>query len=98
MITVDVNQLTAAIRETTAFELPGMTEGTRYLYDAVYSRMAQDEPVRLSGLDFGAFESGDITSLTELYTEVFEKNERAAYEIISELRGITPAHSRVSFI
>ncbi len=72
MITVSTKNLVEAIREADAFELPHMNEGTAYLYNSVYSRMVRNKEVRLSELDFDAFEPEDVDSLKDIYTDVFE--------------------------
>lgn len=98
MITVSVKNLVEAIREADAFALPEMNEGTSYLYDMVYRRMSNGQDVMLSELDFDAFEPEDIDSLTDLHSDVFEKNHYAAGGIVSTLRSLAPASKAVAYV
>jgi hypothetical protein len=87
-----------AIREADAFALPDMTAGESYLYDTVYSRMSKGHDVRLSELDFDAFEPEDIDSFSGLYSDVLERNHCAAGGIASTLLAITPASKAVAYV
>jgi hypothetical protein len=93
-----MKKLTNELRKAKKFKLPTMTEGTMYLYDNIYQKLLRDEEVRLSQLNFDVFEYEDLTALTDLHTDVFEKNERKAYGIITELSKIEPVHNAVSFV
>ena len=44
-----------------------------YLYDKVYCRMSSGHDVRLSEIDFNAFESEDIDSFRDLYSDVLRE-------------------------
>ncbi len=98
MITVSTAQLLSAIAEANAFKLPDMNEGTEYLYNTLYTRLSQNIEVKLSDIDFDAFESDDIDSLNGIHTDVFERNHYAAGGIISTLRKLTPACKAVSYV
>ena len=98
MITVSIKQLVSAIAEADAFSLPGMNEGTSYLYDTVYRRMSKGDTVRLSELDFDAFEAEDVDSFSDIYSDVFERNSYAASGISSALRSMTPASKAVAYV
>jgi len=98
MVTISIAKLFEAIGEADIFGLPDMTAGAQYLYDDIYQRLLRDEEIKLSEIDFKAFTFDDITSLKDLHTEVFEKNERTADSIASELRKIAPVYNAVSFV
>ena len=98
MIAVSVKNLVEAIRKADAFTMPDMTAGENYLYNTVYSRMSKGHDVRLSELDFDAFEPEDIDSFSDLYSGVFERNHRAGNGIASTLRAITPASKAVAYV
>ena len=98
MITVSVKNLVEAIREADAFALPDINEGTNYLYDKIYRRMTRGHSVRLSEIDFGAFEAEDIDSFSDLYSNVFERNHYAASDIASTLRSVAPASKAVAYV
>ena len=98
VITVSVNNLVKAIREADAFRLPDMNAGTAYLYNDVYRRLAQGEDVKLSGIDFGAFEPEDVAAFSDLYSDVFENNHCAVGRIASALRAMTPASKAVGYV
>jgi hypothetical protein len=98
MITVSVKKLVEAIRESDAFALPDMSDGVSYLYDAVYHRLSAGNDVRLSELDFGAFEPSDVDSLSELHENVFERNHNAAGRIAGTLRATVPASKAVAYV
>lgn len=98
MITVSIRNLVEAIREADAFSLPEMNDGVSYLYDKVYSRMSKGHDVRLSELDFDAFDVDDIDSFNNLHTDVFEKNCYAADGIASTLREVSPICKSVGYI
>jgi len=92
---VDLSLLTIAVRNVPDFVLPEMDEGTRYLYDTVYQTLAQGEELRLSDINFDAFELHDIGSLDDLYNGVLGKNGYSANNITSTLRQVEPV-SRVA--
>ena len=98
MIKISLKQLASAIAEADAFKLPDMNEGTSYLYDTVYRRMSRGEPVRLSELDFDAFETEDVDSLNDLYSDVFERNGYAAHSLACTLRSMAPASKAVAYV
>jgi len=98
MITISITKLIETIGEADIFGLPDMTNGTQYLYDAICQKLLRDKEIKLSEIDFGSFDSDDIMLLKDLHTEVFEKNERTVYGIISELRKIAPSYNAVSFV
>jgi hypothetical protein len=79
-----------AIEEADAFVLPEMNEGTRYLYDNVYNTLACGNEVRLSGLDFDAFELDDIIELDDIYEKYLEVPEERAGSIRRSLWGLPP--------
>ena len=97
MITVDTRNLVEAIREAEAFKLPEMNEGTDYLFENLYRGLSRGEEVRLSNLDFNAFEEADLKSLNNLYS-VFEKNCYTAREIASTLRETVPVCKAVAYV
>ena len=98
MITVNVKKLKEALVKVNEFRLPEMTAGTEYLYDRLYRKLSLDKDVRLSELDFNAFTDDDVDSLSDLYTNVFERNEDKANGITSELRRIKPEYKPVCYV
>jgi hypothetical protein len=90
MVQVNIAGLVAAIQKAPPFSFPEMNEGATYLFNLVYNHMANDNAVRLSELDFSAFEAEDINSLADLYNDVIEKNNHHADSIASTLRKIDP--------
>jgi hypothetical protein len=98
MITLSIEQLVSAVTEADAFKLPDMSEGTAYLYNSVYRRLANGGTVKLSGLDFDAFEPEDVDSIKDLHAGVFEKNSYAADGIASILRTIAPVSKAVGYV
>lgn len=98
MIEVSVKQLMSAIAEADFFKMPEMNEGTSYLYNAIYSNLSQNKDVKLSEIDFDAFEADDINCLNDLHSDVLEKNHCAAIGIISTLQQITPICKAVGYV
>lgn len=98
MITVSTKNLVAAIREADGFKLPDMNKGTGYLYNDIYRRLTRGEDVRLSEIDFDAFEADDLDSLNDLHSDVFERNYYAANSISSALRTIVPVCKAVGYV
>jgi len=98
MVTVNTRDLVEAILEADAFKLPDMSKGTGYLFDNLYSRLSRGEDVRLSSLDFDAFEQEDIEAVNSLYSDVFEKNCYEASGIASALRETVPACKAVAYV
>jgi hypothetical protein len=88
----------SALTEADAFKLPDMTDGTAYLYNSVYRRLARGEDVRLSGINFDAFEPEDVESLEGLYSDIFEKNNYVGDDIISTLQKVAPVCKAVGFV
>jgi hypothetical protein len=75
-----------------------MNDGVGYLFEKVYSRMSAGCDVRLSELDFGAFEQKDVESFDDLYSNVFERNYRTADGIGSALRAAPPVCGTPGFV
>jgi hypothetical protein len=98
MITVSIKDFVDAIREADAFTLPEMNDGTAYLHDAVYKRMAKGHDVRLSELNFDAFEQEDVDSLRDLYSDIFEQNHYMADGISSTLQALAPVCKAVGYV
>lgn len=98
MIAVSTKNLVDAIREADGFKLPDMNEGTGYLYNDIYRRLTRGEDVRLSEIDFDAFEADDLDSLNDLHSNVFERNYYAANSISSALRTIVPVCKAVGYV
>jgi hypothetical protein len=98
MMTISTTQLVDKIREADAFKLPEMNAGTGYLYQSVYQKLARNTEVKLSDLDFMAFEREDVDSLHDLYADVFEKNYHITDRITATLRAIVPVSKAVAYI
>lgn len=98
MITVSVKQLVSAIAEADAFKMPEMNEGTAYLYHTIYSNLSQNKDVKLSEIDFDAFEADDINCLNDLHSDVLEKNCCTANGIITTLQQISPICKAVGYV
>ena len=98
MITVSVKNLVEAICESEVFTIPEMDEGTSYLYKTVCLPMSKGHNVRLSELNFDAFEQEDIDTLNGLYSDVCERNHRAAVGISSVLQGLAPVCKAVGYV
>ena len=98
MITVDTRILTESIMEAEAFNLPDMSGGACYLYDNFYTRLSREQDVRLSDIDFGAFELHDIDTLRQLYADVLEANEYRAGGIADTLRRLPPVAVATAFV
>ena len=98
MVTVDVKRLMAAVGEAEKFKLPGMNEGTRYLYDELYRPLSEGMERRLSGLDFGRFELDDIESMRDIYCKTLEENIRNADALARTLRDIPPIAAVSAFV
>jgi len=98
MITVSVKQLVSAIEEAEAFKLPDMSAGTQYLHESVYKLLSQNMGVKLSEIDFDAFDSEDIGSLCSLYSEVYERNGRLSRGIMYALQEAAPVCKAVGYL
>ena len=88
---INISLLEAALQKAAPFVAPEMNGGTSYLFDKVYRRLSDGEEVRLSELDFTAFDSDDIAALKDLHDDVFERNSWQASELAGELSKIVPA-------
>jgi len=98
MVQVNIAGLVEAVQRASPFTMPEMDEGTSYLFNKVYNRLANDETVMLSELDFSAFESDDIQTLARLYDDVFEKNYYQANSIADTLRNAAPVSKAAAYI
>jgi len=98
MITVSVKELVAAIEEAEAFNLPDMTDGTRYLYDNLYRKLSCNVGVGLSEINFDAFTLDDVDNMRGLYSDVLEANEHKAETITRSLRGLSPTVAAAAFV
>ena len=98
MIQINIAGLVEAVQRASPFTMPEMNEGTSYLHNKVYTRLANDESVSLSDLDFSAFESDDIQTLARLHDDVFEKNSHQANCIVGTLRNAAPVTKAAVYI
>jgi len=98
MLRVDIKQLISAIQEAPAFAIPETSSGTSYLLNNIYNPLSRGENVRLSDLDFNAFNSEDISTLNELYDDIFERSNYQADNIISTLRLIVPTTKATAYV
>ena len=98
MITVNIKKFVDAIKEADVYRLPDMNEGTGYLYNSLYKRLARCEDVKLSSLDFDAFEQEDINTLNNLHSDVFVRDCSRANGVIHTLHNIVPACKAVTFV
>jgi len=98
MITVNIKKFVKALRKADAFKLPDMSKGAGYLFDSLYSRLSGGEDVRLSDIDFNAFEPEDLEAVNSLYTDVLERNYYAANGIASALREAVPACKAAAYV
>ena len=98
MITVSIKQLVDAIEEAEVFKLPDTNAGTEYIYINIYLRLLHGEDVKLSKIDWDAFELDDINSFNKLYSSVFERNGYTADGIMSTLRNIVPISKAVGYV
>jgi hypothetical protein len=98
MIQVDIAGLMASMQKAPSFTMPEMNEGTSYLHNQLYTRLANDESVSLSDLDFSAFELDDIQTLTRLHSDVIEKNSYQANSIVGTLRNVAPICKPAAYI
>jgi len=98
MITVSIKNFVDAIRVADAYSLPEMDEGTTYLYDTVYRRMSGGHNVRLSELNFDAFEQADVDSIRDLFSNVFEQNHYMVGGISSTLHSLAPVCKAVGYV
>ena len=98
MITVSVKQLLSAIEEAEVFKFPSMSAGADYIYNGLYGRLTRGEDVRLSEIDYNAFELDDIDTMRDLYSNVLEVNERRGDTLTSALRGIPPIVTAAAFV
>ena len=98
MVIVDVKKLIAEIEEAEAFNMPFMTQGSEYLYENLYLRLAREETVRLSEINFGSFELKDLDMLHELHTNVLDVNESKADMMVRSLQALTPAATAAAYV
>ena len=98
MIQVNIAGLVEAVQKVPPFVLPEMGDGISYLFNMVYIRLVNDETVRLSELEFSAFEEEDIQSLARLYEDLFEKNSHQAERIADTLRKAAPVCKAAVYI
>ncbi len=98
MITVSTKRLMEAIEEADAFSLPTMNTGTQYLYDNLYSTLAGGCEVRLSGLDFNAFDLDDVGEIERVYNEYLEATEERVEGITRSLWAMPPVSAVSAFV
>jgi len=98
MLQINIKQLVAAVQDATPFVKPEMNEGTSYLHSSIYNRLSRGWEVRLSDLDFNAFDSEDISSLSCLYRDVYEQNNYKANRIADTLRNIVPVCKTTAYV
>ena len=98
MITVSVKQFISAIEEADAFSLPGMNAGVEYIYNSIYRRLSNGEEVRLSEINYNAFDLEDVDFMRDIYSDVLEKNENRANSLTHTLCVIPPAVAAAAFV
>jgi hypothetical protein len=95
---LNIAQLMSAIQKADKFSFPKMNKGTRYLYDTVFCKMSNGTAVFLSELDFDAFSTDDVRTLSDLYDKVIEKNHDEADSIVTTLRRIIPMSKATAYV
>ena len=98
MITVSITQLLDAIEDAEVFKIPDMRAGTEYIYNSLYRRLSQGDNVRLSEIDYNAFELEDIDTMRDIYSDMLEANESRADTLARVLRGISPVTTAAAFV
>lgn len=98
MLKINILQLISEVQNAPCFEPPKMSTGTNYLYDNIYTRLSKGENARFSDLDFTAFESEDISTLQDLYNDVYGKNNSQASNIADTLRKIIPICKTAAYV
>ena len=98
MLKLDLNQLADAVREADPFELPEMNKGTVYLFNNIYVHLAAGKEIRLSNLDFNAFDSEDLNTLSSLCNDVIMQNSRKAFDFVNTLRKIAPMSKATAYV
>lgn len=97
MVKVDIGQLLTAIQNTAPYTMPEMNVGTQYIYDNIYCRLSQGAEVRLSQLNFAAFELDDMDSIRDLRSDAQTK-EQKAHSISYTLGKLKPVTSHTGFV
>jgi len=95
---INIPILISAVQNAPAFEAPKISEGTTYLLNNTYNRLLRGEEVLLSDLDLNAFESEDISTLHDLYNNVYGKNNYQANHIVATLRMIAPTSKTAAYV
>jgi len=96
---INVAQFVSAVQEVNPFVAPDMNDGTSYLFKNVYGRLSSgDDYVRISELDFNAFDLDDIESLQSLYNDIYMESNYKADCITATLRQIAPVSKIASYI
>jgi hypothetical protein len=98
MINVSVKQLLSAIEEADVFKFPSMSAGADYIYNNIYSRLTRNLDVRLSDIDFSAFELDDVDTMRDIYFNILEANENRAVSLADTLRKIPPVVTASAFV
>ena len=98
MLQVSTAQLVVNIQKSQPFSMPEMDTGTSYLFNQVYRPLVVGDVVKLSDLDFSAFEEEDIKALSDLCDNVFERNNQQADNITSTLRQLAPISMVASYV
>jgi len=72
------------------FELPEMSEGTRYLFSKIYEPLSVEETVLLSSIDFELFTLDDVDEMRKLYSSILEANVHKAGTMTYALEKLPP--------
>ena len=97
MLKVNASLLMSALCEAKAYSLPEMNAGTSYLFEAVYTQVANGGVMRFSELDYDRFDMDDIRSLRSVYCGGIEKNNNQAGHVISAIEKSRPVSVAVTF-
>ena len=98
MLHVDIAQLVAGVQKVQPFSMPEMDMGTGYLFNQVYRSLVSGSTVKLSDLDFSAFEEEDINTLSNLCDNVYERSNQQAGGIADILRRTTPISKAAVYV
>jgi len=90
MVQLCVKKLVSNISKISAFELPEMSEGTRYLFSKIYEPLSVEETVLLSSIDFDLFTLDDVDEMRKLYSDVLEANVYKAGTVTYALEKLPP--------
>lgn len=96
---LNIKKLTEAIAGLEAYKPPAEENlGVKYLYDMLYTPIANGGSMRICDIDYDAFTLEEVGDFEDYYDKIIYGHGSTAYNLSNKLRTISPVASKTRFI